>query len=114
MQNALSAIFPSAQFGTPLRSFCEYPGAMGVDTAGVLVFGGDTDVSALTFGPLDNVPEGMPVDRFDRLYSDAGLAASPSDYLVAYGFNRKYNANAYVVRRLDGKEPIMIMVADMI
>jgi len=113
MTNAVKAIFPLAQFGTPLHSFCEDPGAMGVDIAGILVFGENADVSSLSFGPLDGVPEGMPVERFDRLYPTAGLAAAVSDHLAAYGFDRGRNSGAYVVRRADGTGPVMVMVADL-
>ncbi|MDO5622982.1 MAG: hypothetical protein Q4G24_16165 [Paracoccus sp. (in: a-proteobacteria)] len=113
MVRALTAIFPDADFGAPEHSACEAPHAVGVDTAGVLVFGEGADLTGVGLAaPAD--PQFLPLDRIDALVPEFDLLNSISDYHVAYGFARDRNSEAYVLRKADGTGPLIVLVADML
>lgn len=113
MVGALKAIFPDIDFGAPERSACQATDAVGVDSAGALVFGEGSDLSGVQLAPLAAAAE-LPLGTIDELLPEFDLKKTASEYHIAYGFDREWNSGAYVLRKADGTGPVIVLVADLI
>ncbi|MBK4218246.1 hypothetical protein JJJ17_20150 [Paracoccus caeni] len=110
--DALKAIFPTTDFGALETSACQAADFVGVDSAGVLVFGGGPPLTGIQLAPLLE-PEFLPLATIDRLLPKLNVEDTSAEYDFAYGFDHEWNSGAYVLRKSDGTGPVIVLVADL-